>query len=95
MATTTITAVQAHAIKHWMVLRPSYAAYLWSLALSFARQSMEPTAHQGDLWLANMTGRAESILDQCGVAWEVKAGERYINGARIWWSNRTGRWEQD
>jgi hypothetical protein len=66
---------------------PKQEAYLWSETLKMARRPKGENRHIDDI--------AMEILSSVGVAIEVYAGHIYLNGRRVYFSERDGRWHSD
>jgi hypothetical protein len=84
---------------HIETLLPKNAAYFWSSLMKEAewqliRKDGNPV-HRGELWMALVRQRAEAILDELEVPWEIYAGNFYLTGKRVYWSSRDGRYMQD
>ena len=66
---------------------PKQEAYLWSETLRIGRQLGDRSRHADDI--------AMEILASIGVEIEVCAGNIYLNGRRVYFSERSGKWLSD
>lgn len=74
---------------------PNDKAHLYRCVWDMAIAIVGPVAHRDDKWESIINEASRNLLGLAEVRWEDRAGCLYIEGKRIWWSSRSGRFEQD